>query len=104
MKINCSCGNVLIDSTDRLPFKAYILPDQNFFPLLDSIDKLIESNKKDRHALCMAMRREVIQAIKQAWQCSSCGNLYLDHQEKTQSLHSFVPLNPETSKEVFKGR
>ena len=43
MKIRCDCGNPIVDQTDALPYKAHLIPDQDWFTLLDAIDDAIET-------------------------------------------------------------
>ena len=48
MKIKCQCGAVIVDQTDYLPHKAYIIPDQEWFGILDAIDEAIERDALGR--------------------------------------------------------
>ncbi|MDE5578246.1 MAG: hypothetical protein K2J11_12775, partial [Oscillospiraceae bacterium] len=58
-KIICKCGNVLPDTTDRISYKGYIVPDKEYFDMLDLIDKMIESTNPDRKELVMTYRKSI---------------------------------------------
>ncbi len=38
MKIECRCGRMIIDQTDCLPYKAHLIPDQEWFQVHDDRD------------------------------------------------------------------
>lgn len=80
MKIECSCGHLIWDADD-LPNKAHIIADQNWLPLLEDIDRVVESKCEtpaDREAACMRIRTLIVKASKPAYACTTCGRLYLD--------------------------
>lgn len=100
MKINCECGWVIPDITDGVPNKAYLIPDQDWETLWDSIDDAIEnpgSTPKEREARCMALRQ--LRLFRTLWQCPGCGQLFIDDQK--YELQLFVPRSPETSKSIL---
>lgn len=104
MKIECVCGDLIQDMTDGLPHKAHIIPDQSWHSLFDALDALTERRsftRAQRNAACMAMRTLIIEASRSAWQCNSCGRLYLD--DNTECLQIYVPADSETSREVLSG-
>jgi hypothetical protein len=53
-KIKCECGHVIVDQTDNLNYKGYILPDSQVeklsIVLTESIDSLIEAIKSGKRA------------------------------------------------------
>jgi hypothetical protein len=53
-KIKCECGHVIVDQTDSLDYKGYILPDNQLEKLsrvlTESIDSLIEAIKGGKRA------------------------------------------------------
>ena len=80
MKIECYCGEVIVDQTDCLSNKGYIIPDQEWFNILDAIDDAIEKsgpNEKDKESACMEIRKMLDRLSKTTWQCSNCGSLYV---------------------------
>lgn len=102
MKINCHCGNLIVDQTDSLPCKGYIIPDQERFNLMDAIDNAIEKSgpsEKDKERACMRIRSLFNKVSKTAWQCSSCGALYIE--DNQGGLECFQVNNAETSKTVL---
>jgi hypothetical protein len=51
-KLKCLCGHTIVDQTDNIPYKGYILPDtlvdKISTSLTDSIDSLIDAIKEDK--------------------------------------------------------
>jgi hypothetical protein len=89
MKIQCRCGNCIPDITDYLPFKAHIIGDKNYFDFMELVDEAIESKETNREKLCMEVRGAV--PTRSAWECNSCGRIYLD--DENYQLVEFVPQN-----------
>lgn len=105
MKISCACGYQILDSTDYLPHKGHIIADQLWFDMFDEIDAVIEgcgSGKGDREAACMRVRESVLRRTRLAWQCSQCGILHLDDEDRV--LQQFRPNGAATSRTVFARR
>lgn len=75
-KIICKCGNVLPDTTDRISYKGYLVPDNEYFDILDLIDKMIESKKTDRKELVMTYRKNI--RLKNIYQCYNCGRIMIE--------------------------
>ncbi|WP_108802955.1 hypothetical protein [Aquimarina sp. Aq107] len=79
MKIKCSCENIIIDQTDYLKNKGYLISDTQWFDFWDNIDAAIEKSgesKKEKEEACMQLRRQNI--FKTLWECTNCGKLYID--------------------------
>jgi hypothetical protein len=89
MKIKCNCGEIIVDNTDYLSNKSYIIGDKDFFDFLDIIDDAIEDTSTNREELLMKVRRA--EPSKQAWECNSCGRLYLD--DAKNNLVEYLPHN-----------
>lgn len=94
MKIECICGDTIPDNTDYLPYKAHIIGDRDFFDFLDTIDEAIESKEKNREKLLMQVRRAVPSRL--AWECNTCGRLYLD--DKHGNLIEYGPQNDKPNR------
>ena len=86
-KIICSCGAVLPDTTDRISYKGYIIPDKEIFDILDLIDKMIESENPDRHELIMTYREKI--SLKNIYQCYDCGRMLFE--TSPGNFCSFLP-------------
>lgn len=74
MKFRCKCDYVISDQTDFIPYKAYILADQ------------------DREDFQESEPRALFDFVRPAYQCSGCGRLWIEDQ--TGSLKSFMPDSP----------
>lgn len=94
MKIKCRCGELIPDTTDHLPNKAYFIGDMDYFDFLDKIDEAIESNDENREHLCMNVRQALPSRL--AWECNSCGRLYLD--DEHGNLVEYLPQNGKANR------
>ncbi len=103
MKIECECGHLIVDQTDKLPFKAHLVPDQEWFRFLDAMDVLIDdvsAGKLRPQEASMAVRRAW--PSRTAWQCSNCGRLYID--DRQHELNVYLPAAAKDSKEILRSR
>lgn len=93
MKVICTCGNVLTDSTDGIPYKGYFMADQDWFAFLDRVDSAIESNHRNREKVIYELRAYIVHVLgRNIYQCPECGRLYMD--DVKHQLHEFVPVGP----------
>ena len=93
----CKCGFVFHDNTDAICWKAHLITDRDWFPLLDMADSLIESSAPDRETLCMTFRhnfRGEYACVKARflYQCPVCGRVYIEAPDG-----AFVCFAPEDS-------
>lgn len=105
MKINCACRATISDQGDSLPQKAHLIPDQEWFPVCDGIDAMINevaSGRTNAAAAAMQVRKSLIGAARLAYQCRECGRLFVD--DRQHQVHTFVPASTETSREVLRSR
>jgi hypothetical protein len=92
MKIQCSCGHLITDGGDGLAHKAHIIPDENWFPLFDAIDRVLQfecGTPGAREAACMRVRSMITESSRRAHSCSKCGRLYIDGHRG--AVHGYVP-------------
>jgi hypothetical protein len=78
MKFKCQCGAMIIDQTDALSYKAYLLADQDYFAIAEQHADNPSVQLTDMHRLS-----------RQAFQCTACHRLYLD--DPRRGLLSFMP-------------
>ncbi len=100
-KLRCKCGNIIIDQTDNLSYKADILPDTSFDEFLDDLESIIESflesKEKDKKAEWIdtnfgkdyprnlsnaqmigdLITKCYVHLFKYAYQCTECGRVYI---------------------------
>lgn len=91
MKIGCECGNVIVDQTDFLPYKGYIISDQDWFDLLDAIDFAVEKSghsEKEKESALMKVRSLAVTLSKEIYQCTACGRVYIHN--NSGGLEMFV--------------
>ncbi|WP_377157845.1 hypothetical protein ACFJIX_03745 [Roseateles sp. UC29_93] len=77
MKFACSCGHVIVDQTDFLPYKAYLIADQDWEDHCDSFEVAWESRRM---------------LDRTCYQCEQCGRLWID--DAGGQLQSFMPESP----------
>ena len=103
MKIACECGETIFDSTDHMSYKGHIIPDQDWFNVFDYmddeiIDKLCDGTI-DKESANMNMRSAISAPARLAWQCRSCGRIYIDG--KDNKLECYVPSDEDTEKNIL---
>lgn len=79
MKIKCSCKNIIVDQTDYLKNKGYLISDTQWFDFWDSIDKAIEksgNSNKQKEEIYIQLRRQNL--FKGIWECQHCGKIFID--------------------------
>ncbi len=102
MKIKCSCNNLIVDQTDYLKNKGYIISDTQWGDFWDLIDNEIENPKTtkiERENSCMKVRE--LNVFKGIWECSNCGNLYIDGNKKGELL-IYLPESREYNRALDK--
>lgn len=78
MKIACTCGNLIHDTTDALPHKAHLIPDRKWFGFWDAVDAAVETAPATE-ATAMGLRRA--RMALSVWECSNCGRLWVDRED-----------------------
>ena len=93
------------DSTDGLPRKGYIIPDQEWHPLMAALEKVIGdamSRHLEAEAAFMQVHILLGDAARFVYQCRDCGRLFAnDRQHKT---HIYIPSSDETGREILRSR
>jgi hypothetical protein len=107
MAIDCPCGHELRDGADYLPHVAHIIPDQEYFHVLDAIDEAIERSgpsPKEKVDACMRVRHLIGTVTKHAMQCVHCGRVYIHCGERRYKYWELVPSSAEVPRELFRSR
>lgn len=100
MKILCECGGVIVDQTDYLPNKGYIISDQDWFDFMDAMDNAIEKSgpsQAEKERACMKIRSLAIRLTKIIYQCNKCGRLYISNNDDKLEIY-----NNSEDKEEYK--
>ena len=114
-KFKCTCGEVIYDQTDHLPYKGYLFADHDYFELFDKISTDIAAlmqarlagkekewhqgyfqNDKattmaDHDLVFMMIARQLLHGHVAVYQCPKCGRLNVEHRDERSRLSSFVP-------------
>lgn len=105
MKIQCHCGELILDITSGHANKAHVIPDQEWDDLWDAIDAAIEKSgpsPKAKERACMELRILLGRLSRHAWQCGNCGRVYLEQLDR--QLQEFRPGSEDVPKELFCSR
>lgn len=95
MNFRCECGHRIHDNTDYLSYKGYLISDQDHFDLMDEIDDAIEKSgpsATDKEEAAMRIRSLTNTLFKTIYQCSNCGNLFIDN-DHDRTLEKFRGAN-----------
>lgn len=102
MKFKCKCNHIIVDQTDCLPYKGYVIPDKEWFNFLDAIDDGIEKSgpsAEEKEEALMKVRRMAIRISKLAYQCNNCGRLYVS--DGSGELHEYKSASEAVSKVIL---
>src|SRR5258708_2749647 len=112
-RFECECGNVIPDTTDNLPYKAYFLPDEDTDHALDdikeSVARLVEAWVRGDQAQYQRWRlwtqgdptsREVLYNHighpthafgRRMYECDQCGRIWMAAVPGENKLVSYLP-------------
>ncbi|GIG69800.1 hypothetical protein [Phytomonospora endophytica] len=86
MKIRCGCGALLPDGTDRVPYKARVLPDQDWEDV---------AHPRSAEAASAVLRRAA-----DVYQCQDCGRLLFAGADGL--VHRFAPEKPDVPRDLLR--
>jgi hypothetical protein len=103
MKFKCECGNVIVDQTDDLSYKAYSYPDQSMEALFAAAERLMQSPAPKTDLEGDRMMDDIVRPIGQRlmYQCPKCGRIYI--QGTRGALYCFAPEDDDVPKDLFEG-
>ncbi len=90
-KIICKCGNVIVDQSDAIKWKARFIADQDYDDFLSVLD---EPDSIEKRTITNKVFHEI-------FQCSSCSSLIIFRQGEGQGIF-FKPEIKEMSNEILK--
>ncbi|SKB02260.1 hypothetical protein SAMN02745166_03601 [Prosthecobacter debontii] len=122
-KFMCSCGEIIYDQSDRLPYKGYFFADTQYFDIIDKITEeitdFIEARvagrerewigqsflkgypcNKDSDVVHDIITRHLSQGNRDVYQCSNCGRIHVECRGDSSRLDSFSP-DETLHKDVF---
>lgn len=87
MKIKCDCENIIVDQTDYLNYKGYIISDTQWLDFWDSIDNAIDQGSSTVDKLELNIKLQDL--FRAVWECTKCGNLYFESNNR-----GLIPFTP----------
>jgi DNA-directed RNA polymerase subunit RPC12/RpoP len=105
MQLACTCGNRIHDGTDGLSYKGYVVPDEEYFPMLDGYDVLLDrvANRGSVDEEDYMDIRRNCSARRQIYQCSKCGRIFIWDSD-IQGAFSFKPEDDDINCSLLAGR
>ena len=102
--MECGCGFVFHDNSNGHYWKAHLITDKDWFPLLNMADSLIESPDPDRAVLCHTLRhnlsgKDACVQERDVYQCPECGRVYIE--DPDGRFFCFAPEDPDSEKMLF---
>ena len=115
-KLGCTCGHIIRDQSDSLPYKGHVLKDQDQEAVLEGIasdvalyiKSLLGEDKgewiaqfpwlqgKENGAVIWGiMTQYCLKYPVDLYECENCGRLWVQKGVKAQGFVSYVPENPE---------
>jgi len=92
-KLKCNCGHVIVDQTDDLPYKAEVIPDQNYAAIFDAVtDSVCKEDTVSEQA--DAFTGVWIANSKRMYQCEACGRILVQI-GKSDQYAFFMPEDEE---------
>lgn len=106
MWFECSCGNIIKDTTDCLRQKGHLTPDQDLYSVWDGMDDQVidrvASGDLAPNDAYMISRRLMASPTRTMYQCVECGRLYIDGLDG--ELHCFLPESNMPDKGILRSR
>ncbi|MCA0133943.1 hypothetical protein [Winogradskyella alexanderae] len=117
-KLKCKCGHIIVDQTDNLEYKGYVLPDTLVddvsINLTNNIDSLIESLKKGnktdwikkhfqvppypmdlKESSMIHDLLNVSDKTQEIFECENCGRIAIEF-GNTNQFRFFTPESDDT--------
>jgi hypothetical protein len=123
-KLKCKCGHIIVDQTDNLSYKGYILPDNeldNFFSFFEeTIDKFsnaIKTNSRiewikqnfsfppyptnlnDSSMIHDLLSGRLIDKVQDIFECENCGRIAIETGQKNN--FKFYAPDDENTKGIL---
>jgi hypothetical protein len=112
-KLGCTCGHVISDNTDNLPYKAYFLPDEEVYSTLDifggEVAEFLEARERGKQIqwlqehgglprdltlkriLSRSFLHPIFGAGRMMYECERCGRVWLEASPNENHYLSYVP-------------
>lgn len=115
-KLACSCGHIISDTTDGLPYKARLLPDAHdedfFVTIAEAAAALVDACAKDGRDDWLKERGFLegypndlsnsdvfsdfvlslwLKYSRECYECTSCGRLYMQEKDRSNFFSAFTP-------------
>lgn len=84
MRFRCSCGNLVTDTTDYIPYKGYVVSDTDF-------EDFFEAMERQARGQDLGILQDPFFYMQSFYQCEECGRLWFDDPKRSGHLVSFRP-------------
>lgn len=86
MRFMCECGHLITDTTDFLPYKAYMISDIDW-------EDYWEAHEREALGKPLGPYQDPMRYEQSFYQCEECGRLYFDDPDDPSRFIAFVPEN-----------
>lgn len=86
MRFMCECGHLITDTTDFLPYKAYMISDIDW-------EDYWEAHEREALGKPLGSYQDPMRYEQSFYQCEECGRLYFDDPDDPSRFIAFVPEN-----------
>lgn len=97
-KLGCKCGHVIVDQTDRLPYKGSFINAVDEDSYFDEIEAILNSLQNFNSSAAQSYSQVIdkitsayIQNSRDIYECTQCGRLWM----QTSNNH-FIPFKSES--------
>jgi len=100
-KLRCECSEVISDSSDLLPYKAYIIPDTLLHSLIEhAANLIIEGHGRDLGLSEKSRIWDILGGTLDhftlgSYQCPHCSRILIEPRAPGQMYRSFLPEQKE---------
>ncbi len=125
-KIGCICGSVIVDQTDYLPNKGYLVPDAHQDVLMEAVYDYIrglreateagqrdvwikehfsippDSGESDENILFDLISKQQWAVTQLVYECSNCGRILIQNGKENQ--YKFFKPESEESQGILNGK
>jgi len=117
-QLGCTCGHVISDGTDRLPYKGYVVRDVHYYDFLGWLveeaqsylkasrdgetpkwflergygQRYIDLKLDDSSVLFDRITSELSRLEREVYECLACGRIHIETQEDNR-FQSYAPEN-----------
>lgn len=84
MRFSCKCGHLITDTTDYIPYKAYMISDTDWEDYREALERKMLGKS-------LGSYKDPMRYEQTFYQCEECGRIYFDDPDDPARLIAFAP-------------